>query len=130
MRVRFVTAAALVHELTGAELLLENISQRYGHGSIIITSNQPFDERTETSSTERLTHHAHYLETNGASFRLRESQTSKTNKRSELAVGRGVSARVNLAESTPAKARQTATPVALFNPGIHSRRLTTHCKMS
>jgi len=120
MRVRFVTAAALVHELieavderrlqrlqkqlaaqdlliidelgfvplskTGAELLFEVISQRYERGSIIITSNLPFDEWTETFGTERLTgaildrltHHVHILEMNGESFRLRESRKSKT----------------------------------------------------
>ena len=32
---------------TGAELLFEVISQRYKRGSIIITSNLPFDEWTE-----------------------------------------------------------------------------------
>lgn len=119
MRVRFVTAASLVHELieavderrlqrlqkqltaqdlliidelgfvplskTGAELLFEVISQRYERGSIIITSNLPFDEWTETFGTERLTgaildrltHHVHILEMNGESFRLRESRKSK-----------------------------------------------------
>lgn len=119
MRVRFVTAAALVHELieaaderrlqrlqkqlaaqdlliidelgfvplskTGAELLFEVISQRYERGSIIITSNLPFDEWTETFGTERLTgaildrltHHVHILEMNGESYRLRESKKSK-----------------------------------------------------
>ncbi len=119
MRVRFVTADALVHELieavderrlqrlqkqlaaqdlliidepgfvrlskTGAELLFEVISQRYERGSIIITSNLPFDEWTETFGTERLTgaildrltHHVHIPEMNGESFRLRESRESK-----------------------------------------------------
>ncbi len=77
LKVRFITASALVHELiearddkrllrlqkqlinqnlliidelgfvplskTGAELLFELISQRYERGSIIITSNLPFD---------------------------------------------------------------------------------------
>ena len=33
---------------TGAELLFELISQRYERGSILITSNLPFDEWTET----------------------------------------------------------------------------------
>lgn len=117
LRVRFVTAAALVHELieavderrlqkqlaaqdlliidelgfvplskTGAELLFKVISQRYERGSIIITSNLPFDEWTETFGTERLTgaildrltHLVHILEMNGESFRLRESRKSKT----------------------------------------------------
>ena len=40
---------------TGAELLFEIISQRYERGSIIITSNLPFDEWTEVFGAERLT---------------------------------------------------------------------------
>ena len=101
MKVRFITASAIVHELmeardeqkllrlqkqltnqqlliidelgfvplskTGAELLFEIISQRYERGSIMITSNLPFEEWTETFGTERLTgalldrltHHVH-----------------------------------------------------------------------
>ena len=120
MKVRFITAAALVHELieaaderrlqrlqkllisqdlliidelgfvplskTGAELLFEVISQRYERGSIIITSNLPFDEWTEVFGAERLTgaildrltHHVHILEMNGESFRLRQSRINKT----------------------------------------------------
>ena len=118
-KVRFTTAAALVHELieavderrlqrlqktlssqdlliidelgfvplskTGAELLFEIISQRYERGSIIITSNLPFDEWTEVFGSERLTgaildrltHHVHILEMNGESFRLRQSRNAK-----------------------------------------------------
>ena len=120
LKVRFTTAAALVHELmeaadekrlirlqkqlasqdlliidelgfvplskTGAELLFETISQRYERGSIIITSNLPFDEWTETFGTERLTgalldritHHVHILEMNGESFRLKQSRQRRT----------------------------------------------------
>ena len=89
LSVRFVTAAALVHELmearderrllrlqkqfanhklliidelgfvplskTGAELLFELVSQRYERAAVLITSNLPFDEWTETFGTERLT---------------------------------------------------------------------------
>ena len=119
MKVRFITAASLVHELieaaderrlqrlqkqltsqdlliidelgfvplskTGAELLFEVISQRYERGSIIITSNLPFDEWTEVFGAERLTgaildrltHHVHILEMNGDSFRLRQSRRAK-----------------------------------------------------
>ena len=40
---------------TGAELFFEIISQRYERGSIIITSNLPFDEWTEVFGSERLT---------------------------------------------------------------------------
>jgi len=66
---------------TGAELLFELISQRYERGSIIITSNLPFDEWTQTFGTERLTgalldrltHHVHILEMNGDSYRLKHS---------------------------------------------------------
>jgi DNA replication protein DnaC len=67
---------------TGAELLFEVISQRYERGSIIITSNLPFDEWTEVFGSERLTgaildrltHHVHILEMNAQSFRLRQSR--------------------------------------------------------
>ncbi len=120
LKVRFTTAAALVHELieaaderrlqrlqkllvsqdlliidelgfvplskTGAELLFEVISQRYERGSIIITSNLPFDEWTEVFGSERLTgaildrltHHVHILEMNGESFRLRQSRKARS----------------------------------------------------
>ena len=71
---------------TGAELLFEVISQRYERGSIIITSNLPFDEWTEVFGAERLTgaildrltHHVNILEMNGESYRLRQSKNSKT----------------------------------------------------
>ena len=116
LSVRFVTAAALVHELmearderrllrlqkqfanhklliidelgfvplskTGAELLFELVSQRYERAAVLITSNLPFDEWTETFGTERLTgalldrltHHVHIREMNGQSFRLNHSR--------------------------------------------------------
>jgi len=119
LKVRFITAAALVHELievrddkqllrfqkqminqnlliidelgfvplskSGAELLFELISQRYERGSIIITSNLPFDEWTQTFGTERLTgalldrltHHVHILEMNGDSYRLKHSRNKQ-----------------------------------------------------
>jgi len=113
-KVRFITAAALVHELIEAaderrlqrlqkqlvsqDLLIidelgfvplsEVISQRYERGSIIITSNLPFDEWTEIFGAERLTgaildrltHHVNILEMNGESFRLKQSrQAIQTN---------------------------------------------------
>ena len=73
---------------TGAELLFEIISQRYERGSIMITSNLPFEEWTETFGTERLTgalldrltHHVHILEMNGESFRLNQSRKAKKAK--------------------------------------------------
>ena len=40
---------------TSAELLFEVFSQRYERGSILATSNLPFDEWTEVFGSERLT---------------------------------------------------------------------------
>jgi DNA replication protein DnaC len=84
-RVRFTTAAAMVHELieardekkllrfqkqiAGYELLFEVFSQRYERGSTMVTSNLPFQEWTEILGSERLTgalldrltHHVHIL---------------------------------------------------------------------
>ena len=119
LKVRFTTAAALVHDLieaqderrlqrlqkqltsqnlliidelgfvplskSGAELLFEVISQCYERGSIIITSNLPFDEWTEVFGSERLTgalldrltHHVHILEMNGESYRLKHSRNKQ-----------------------------------------------------
>ena len=70
---------------TGAELLFEVISQCYERGSIIITSNLPFDEWTEVFGSERLTgalldrltHHVHILEMNGESYRLKHSRNKQ-----------------------------------------------------
>ena len=58
---------------TGAELLFQVFSQRYERGSIMVTTNLPFDEWTEVCDSERLTgalldrltHHVHILEMNG-----------------------------------------------------------------
>ena len=67
---------------TGAELLFEVFSQRYERGSIIVTSNLPFDEWTGVFGSERLTgalldrltHHVQILEMSGDSFRLKHSR--------------------------------------------------------
>ena len=67
---------------TGAQLLFEVFSQRYERGSILVTSNLPFDEWTEVFGSERLTgalldrltHHVHVMEMNGESFRLSQSR--------------------------------------------------------
>jgi DNA replication protein DnaC len=66
---------------TGAELLFEVFSQRYEHGSTIVTSNLPFEEWTSVLGSERLTgalldrltHHVHILTMNGESYRLAQS---------------------------------------------------------
>ena len=70
---------------TGAELLFEVFSQRYERGSILVTTNLPFDEWTEVFGSERLTgalldrltHHVHILETNGDSYRLKRSREGR-----------------------------------------------------
>ena len=67
---------------TGAELLFEVFSQRYKRGSILVTTNLPFDEWTAVFGSERLTgalldrltHHVHILEMDGDSYRLRHSR--------------------------------------------------------
>ena len=73
---------------TGAELLFEVFSQRYERGSVLVTSNLPFDEWTEVFGSERLTgalldrltHHVHILEMNGESYRLSQSRKRRRNK--------------------------------------------------
>jgi DNA replication protein DnaC len=70
---------------TGAELLFEVFSQRYERGSIIVTSNLPFEEWTSIFGSERLTgalldrltHHVHILELNGDSYRLKQSKSRR-----------------------------------------------------
>ena len=67
---------------TGAELLFEVFSQRCDRGSILVTTNPPFDEWTDVFGSERLTgalldrltHHVHILEMNGESYRLKRSR--------------------------------------------------------
>jgi DNA replication protein DnaC len=66
----------------GAELLFEVFSRRYERGSVLVTSNLPFDEWTSVFGAERLTgalldrltHHVHVLELNGESYRLKASR--------------------------------------------------------
>ena len=76
---------------TGAELLFEVFSQRYERGSILVTTNLPFDEWTEVFGSERLTgalldrltHHVHILEMNGDSYRLKRSRESAVSQPSD-----------------------------------------------
>jgi DNA replication protein DnaC len=76
---------------TGAELLFEVFSQRYERGSVIVTSNLPFDEWTSVFGSERLTgalldrltHHVHILEMNGDSYRLRQSRQRRRSPKAD-----------------------------------------------
>ena len=73
---------------TGAKLLFEVFSQRYERGSVLVTTNPPFDEWTEVFGSERLTgalldrltHRVHILEVNGESylFKLSRQATART----------------------------------------------------
>lgn len=70
---------------TGGELLFDVLSQRYERGSVLITTNLPFEEWTQVFGCERLTdalldrltHHIHILEMNGQSYRLAQSKLKK-----------------------------------------------------
>jgi DNA replication protein DnaC len=89
---------------TGAELLFEVFSQRYERGSILVTSNLPFEEWTSVFGSERLTgalldrltHHVHILELNGDSYRLKQSKSRR--------------------RKTPACAGEDAPPVETVDP--------------
>ena len=81
---------------SGAELLFEVIGQRYERGSVIVTSNLPFDEWTNVFGSERLTgalldrltHHVHILEMNGESYRLKASRRQRDVKSAQGTVER------------------------------------------
>ena len=70
---------------TGAELLFEIFSNRYEQGSMLITSNLPFEEWTQIFGSDRLTgalldrltHHVHILEMNGDRYRLSHAKQRK-----------------------------------------------------
>ena len=65
---------------------MEVFSQRYERGSILVTTNLPFDEWTEVFGSERLTgallyrltHRVHILQMNGESYRLKQSRQAVT----------------------------------------------------
>ena len=64
---------------------------RYERGSILVTTNLPFDEWAEVFGSERLTgalldrltHHVHILEMNGGSYRIRHSRQSAAHQVSD-----------------------------------------------
>jgi DNA replication protein DnaC len=66
----------------GAELLFDVISRSYERGSVIVTSNLPFEQWTEVllserltgATLDRLTHRCTILETGGESYRLRAAR--------------------------------------------------------
>ena len=72
----------IARETQRRDSLFEVFSQRYERGSVLVTSNLPFNEWTEVFSSERLTgalldrltHHVDILEMNGDSYRLKHSR--------------------------------------------------------
>jgi DNA replication protein DnaC len=80
---------------TGAELLFEFFAERYERGSVMVTTNLPFDQWTEMLGCERLTgalldrltHRVHILEMNGESYRFKDSvrRLRKNHKKEEKA---------------------------------------------
>ena len=59
---------------TGAELLFEVFSQRYERGSILVTTNLPFDEWTDVFGSERLTGALHHALVSVNEFQFGETQ--------------------------------------------------------
>ena len=112
---------------TGAELLFEVFSQGYERGSILVTTNLPFDEWAGIFGSERLTgalldrftHHVHILEMNGESCRLKRSRENAPAFRRTgppLAPSNNKSARIPLI-SPPTLLAQ---PTAIMQVGRHS----------
>ena len=115
---------------TGAELLFEVFSQRYERGSILVTTNLPFDEWTDVFGSERLTgalldrltHHVHILEMNGDSYRLKDSrQDAAASPSPEEPVGDWADASVDfarfpLASPQPCHAHQASPRWYNFPP--------------
>jgi DNA replication protein DnaC len=69
---------------SAAELLFQMFADRYERGSVLVTSNLPFDEWTSVFQGERMTaalldrftHRCTIVEMNGESYRFRESSKS------------------------------------------------------
>jgi DNA replication protein DnaC len=67
--------------------LYEIITERYEHGSLIVTSNRAFEEWAEvfasdllaSAALDRLTHHAHILIIRGESYRQRGRRKEASN---------------------------------------------------
>jgi len=79
---------------SAAQDLYDLISERYEHGSIIITSNRAFEEwpaafgndLLASAALDRLTHHAHSLIIRGESYRQRSRRKEVTGTQSTASV--------------------------------------------
>ena len=63
-----------------ADLFFQMISRRYEKGSVIVTTNRPFDQWGEmfgddviaSAILDRLLHHCHIILTSGPSYRIKD----------------------------------------------------------
>jgi DNA replication protein DnaC len=77
-----------------AQDLYDIISERYEHGSVIVTSNRAFEEwpaafgndLLASAALDRLTHHAHSLIIRGESYRQRSRRKESTSNKSTTPV--------------------------------------------
>ena len=155
MSVGFTTAAALAHQLMEARddrrllnlqrqlarlrllIIDEEFSQRYERGSILVTTNLPFDEWTDVFGSERLTgalldrltHHVHILEMNGESYRLKCSRQGAAATSAPEQAGaqssRGPSAHAPRSNTNPqirAVSHYLGGPLSLRHSGMFCRR--------
>jgi len=68
-----------------ANLFFQLVSRRYEHGSVIVTSNKPFeewgaifgDDVIAAAVLDRLLHHSHIIPITGASYRTKDKQIAK-----------------------------------------------------
>ena len=94
---RYVNPTLLVVDEVGylsydnrhADLLFEVVSQRYGHRSIVLTTNKPFIEWTDVfpnaacvvTMIDRLLHKAEIAEIDAESYRLKEAKERAAQRR-------------------------------------------------
>jgi DNA replication protein DnaC len=79
---------------SAAQDLYDILSERYEHGSVIVTSNRAFEEwpaafgndLLASAALDRLTHHAHSLIIRGESYRQRSRRKEATNNKSTAPV--------------------------------------------
>ena len=115
----------------GAELLFEVFSQRYERGSILVTTNLPFDEWTEVFGSERLTgalldrltHHVHILEMNGECYRLKRSRETAAPPHRRTAATRRTGRRLAHTCTVLSRSQTVPTPPAIrpsvITPVVH-----------
>jgi DNA replication protein DnaC len=68
-----------------ANLFFQLVSRRYEHGSVIVTSNKPFeewgaifgDDVIAAAVLDRLLHHSHIIPITGPSYRTKDKSTAK-----------------------------------------------------